>query len=179
MRFNTSTFFEDDRDSFTYGLEVEPRVRLNDSFVLVYRLNYNNRLNDRGFADFLNDEPIFGERDRVIVENSIRANYNFNGYNGLSIQLRHYWDKVTYDPFMYILEDSGRIAESLDIPKTSLENNPDVNFSTWNVDLNYDDNYILVITLKRMIKSALTFIICELYHALIRRLLFVLKVSKA
>lgn len=137
LRFETSTFIEDGRDSFNYRFEVEPRVRLNDYFFMVYEFNYRNRLNDRGFADFLNDEPIFGERDRLIIENSLRANYNFNGFNGLSLQLRHYWDRVTYDTFMYRLNDNGRIIEDLNLPKTALDSNPDVNFSTWNVDLNY------------------------------------------
>jgi len=137
LRLNTSTFFETGRDSFYYRFEIEPRVRFNDYFFMVYELTYNNRLNDRGFADFLNEEPIFGERDRLIVENSIRANYNFNGYNGLSIQLRHYWDNVVYDPLMYRLDDNGRINEDPNLPKSSLEDNPDVNFSTWNIDLNY------------------------------------------
>jgi len=137
FRFESSTFFEDGRDSFYYSFNIEPRVRFNDYFFLVYELRYNNQLDDRGFATRLDDEPIFGERDRLIVENSIRANYNFNGLNGLSIQLRHYWDNVVYDTFMYNLGDDGRIVENPDLPKAALEENPDVNFSTWNVDLNY------------------------------------------
>jgi hypothetical protein len=137
FRFNISTFFEENRNSIYYNFNIEPRVRFNDYFFMVYELRYNNQLNDRGFATFLDDDPIFGERDRLIVENSIRANYNFNGLNGLSLQLRHYWDRVTYDTFMYRLDDNGRIQEDINLPKDSLEDNPDVNFSTWNVDLNY------------------------------------------
>jgi hypothetical protein len=137
LRLNANTFLEPERDSFTYNFEIEPRVRFNDYFFMVYRLNYTDRLDDWGFADFVEDEPIFGERDRLIVENSIRANYNFNENNGLSLQFRHYWDNVIYDPFMYNLNSNGRIVENTDLPKTALENNPDVNFSTWNVDLNY------------------------------------------
>ncbi len=137
FNFDLSTFLDPERPSFNYNFEIEPRVRFNDYFFMVYRFNYTKRRDDWGFATFLEDEPIFGERNRRIVENSIRANYNFNQNNGLSLQFRHYWDNVIYDPFMYNLNTNGRIVENLDLPKTALDNNPDVNFSTWNVDLNY------------------------------------------
>lgn len=137
LRANANTFFEDNRESFSYRFNIEPRVRFNDYFFMVYEFNFDNRLDDRGFATFFNDEPVFGERDRKIITNSIRANYNFNSYNGLSLQLRHYWDTVFYDDFMYKLNPNGRISVNDNLPKSTLENNPDVNFNTWNVDLNY------------------------------------------
>lgn len=137
LRMNANTFVEEDRDSFSYRVNINPRVRFNDFFFMVYDFDYRQRLDDWGFADFFDGEPIFGERDRTIVENSIRANYNFNSYHGLSLQFRHYWDNVVYDNFMYNLSDVGRIVENTNLPKTALDENPDVNFSTWNVDLNY------------------------------------------
>lgn len=136
-RFDLSTFLEPERPSFNYNFEIEPRVRFNDYFFMVYQFNFTDRLDDWGFADFFENEPIFGDRDRRIIENSIRANYNFNGNNGLSLQFRHYWDNVVYDMFMYKLNENGRISENLNLPKTALDDNPDVNFSTWNLDLNY------------------------------------------
>jgi len=137
LRMNANTFIESGRESYAYRVNISPRVRFNDYFFMVYDFDYSKRLNDRGFADFLDDKPIFGERDRDIIINSINANYNFNSYNGLSLQLRHYWDTVLYDDFMYNLKPNGRIVENLDLPKTALSRSPDVNFSTWNVDLNY------------------------------------------
>lgn len=137
VRMNANTFFEERRDSFTYRFNLSPRLRFNDFFFMVYDFDFRKGLDDWGFADFLNEEPIFGERDRTIVENSIRANYNFNSYHGLSLQFRHYWDNVVYDTFMYNLNAHGRIIKNTNLPKTALEDSPDVNFSTWNVDLNY------------------------------------------
>jgi len=86
---------------------------------------------------FLEQEPVFGERDRTILINSISANYNFNPFHGLNLQLRHYWDIVEYDKFMYDLNPNGRLSENENLPKTALDSNPDINFSTWNLDLNY------------------------------------------
>ncbi len=137
LRTNANTFIEPGRESFSYRINVSPRVRFNDFFFMVYDFNFDKRINDRGFADFDNGNPIFGERDREIIINSIRANYNFDSYNGLSLQFRHYWDTVIYDDFMYNLNSNGRINENKNLPKTALSSNPDVNFSTWNVDLNY------------------------------------------
>lgn len=137
IRANAQTFFEEERDSFSYSFNVSPRVRFNDFFFMVYDFNYDMRLADRGFSNFLDDEPIFGERDREILVNSISANYNFNPFHGLSLQLRHYWDTVLYDEFMYNLKPDGRLIENENLPKSALASNPDINFSTWNLDLNY------------------------------------------
>ena len=137
IRANTNTFFEEGRDSYAYNLNLEPRVRFNDYFFMVYSFTFDKRLNDRGFASFLGQEPIFGERDRTILINSITANYNFNSFHGLNLQLRHYWDTVLYDEFMYSLNTNGRLSENENLPKTALNTNPDISFSTWNLDLNY------------------------------------------
>jgi len=137
LRMNANTFIESGRESLSYRINVSPRVRFNDFFFMVYDFNFDKRLNDRGFATFLNQNPIFGERNREIIVNSIRANYNFNSYNGLSLQFRHYWDTVLYDELMYNLNSNGRISINEDLPKIALNSSPDVNFSTWNVDLNY------------------------------------------
>ena len=137
LRMNANTYFESQRDSFAYRISFSPRVRFNDFFFMVYDFNYDKRINDRGFASFLDNQPVFGERDRNIIVNSIRANYNFNSNNGLSLQFRHYWDTVLYDEFMYDLKPNGRIIKNPNLPKTDLNQSPDVNFSTWNVDLNY------------------------------------------
>jgi hypothetical protein len=137
IRSNVNTFFESGRNSYAYNLNLEPRVRFNDYFFMVYSFTFDNRINDRGFASFLGEKPIFGERDREILTNSISANYNFNPFHGLKLQLRHYWDTVLYDEFMYNLNPNGRLSENPTLPKTSLRSNPDINFSTWNLDMNY------------------------------------------
>ena len=137
IRANANTFFEEARESYGYNFNVEPRVRFNDYFFMVYGFTYDQRIKDRGFSNFLEQEPIFGQRDRSIIINSISANYNFNPFHGLKLQLRHYWDTVLYDRFMYNLNPDGRLSENRDLPKSALPNNPDINFSTWNLDLNY------------------------------------------
>ncbi|MBZ9787214.1 carbohydrate binding family 9 domain-containing protein [Psychroflexus sp. CAK57W] len=137
LRARTETFFEEGRESYSYEFRIRPRVRFNDFFLMEYNFNYDQRINDRGFSTFVEGEPIFGERDRQILVNSISANYNFNPFHGLNLQLRHYWDTVLYDEFMYNLNPNGRLSENKNLPKSELASNPDINFSTWNLDLNY------------------------------------------
>ena len=131
------TFFEDGRDSFRTEIELSPRFRFNDHFSMNYEISLDDRNNDLGFATFLNDEPIFGERDRRILVNSLEADYNFNSLHALSLTFRHYWDTVTYKDNMLSLQQNGRLTPDTNIFQEDLPEDPNINFSQWNIDLSY------------------------------------------
>lgn len=139
--FNASldleTLFENGRDTFRTDIEISPRVRVNDHFSLIYETSFTNRNNDRGFADLLNGEPIFGERDRQILVNSLEAAYNFNSLHALNLTFRHYWDTVTYKDNMLTLQENGRLTAETNVFQEDLDEDPDINFSQWNIDLSY------------------------------------------
>ena len=97
VRANINTLFETGRDFFAYDFEIEPRVRVNNKLIVSYSLNFDFRNGDRGYATKENDEPIFGERNRQRVTNSISGNYNLNPFHSLALTFRHYWDTVDYD----------------------------------------------------------------------------------
>ena len=109
LQANAGSLFEDGRDLFTYDFEIKPRLRLNDKLLLSYEFEYDFINGDRGYADEVNDQPIFGERNRQIVENSVSANYTFSPFNALALSFRHYWDTVNYDNDLFTLLDSGRL----------------------------------------------------------------------
>lgn len=136
LRPNFETLFEDGREYTAWNARFSPRFRFNDHFLMVYTFAYNFRNNDRGFATRQADEPVFGERDRQIIENSISANYTFNPFQVLSLTFRNYWDTVTYNNF-YSLLDNGRLVQNNNLNINILDNNPNINFSTWNLDLSY------------------------------------------
>jgi hypothetical protein len=136
LRANIGTLFEDGRDFFTYDFEVGPRVRFNDNFLMQYTLNYSYRNGDRGYATAVDVEPIFGERNRQIMTNSISANYTFDPFNVLALTFRHYWDTVDYDYDMFTLQNNGRLTTDSGFKRDNLED-PNINFSTWNIDLSY------------------------------------------
>jgi hypothetical protein len=134
---NIGTLFENGRDFFTYDFEIGPRVRFNDNFLMVYELSFIHRNGDRGYATEVNGEPIFGERQRQIVTNSISANYTFDPFNVLALTFRHYWDTVRYNYDMFTLQDNGRLTTNSGFNKDNIGTDPDINFSTWNIDLSY------------------------------------------
>ena len=134
---NVKTFFEDGRDTFRTDIELSPRFRFNDHFSMIYEISLDDRNNDRGFATFLEDEPIFGERDRRIIVNSLEADYNFNSLHALSLTFRYYWDTVTYKDNMLSLQQNGRLTADTNIFQEDLPEDPDINFSQWNIDLSY------------------------------------------
>jgi len=137
VRANVGTLFEDGRDLFNYDFNISPRVRFNDNFLMVYRINFNHRNGDRGYATNVDDEPIFGERNRQIVTNSISANYTFNPFNVLALTFRHYWDTVDYDYELFTLLDNGSLTNSSGFNRDNIGGDPNINFSTWNIDLSY------------------------------------------
>ena len=91
----------------------------------------------RGYAAYVDDQPIFGERNRQTLTNSISANYTFNPFNTLSLSFRHNWDTVDYDYDLFTLLDNGRLTTDSGYTIDNIENSPNINFSIWNVDLSY------------------------------------------
>ncbi len=129
--------FEDNRDTAQYRFGLEPRVRFSDKFLLVYEINYNEIFKDRGYTTKVGDDIIFGQRDQKIIENSLRGTYNFNPYHSLGLTFRNYWSTVDYNKNLFTLQENGRLTRDLGYTVDSLGTNPNINFSTWNLDLSY------------------------------------------
>ena len=110
---------------------------MSDKLLLVYGLSFNYRNGDRGYATAVNDEPIFGERNRQIVTNSLSGNYTFNPFHSLGLTFRYYWDTVNYDYDLFTLQDNGRLTTTSGFNLDNVGSNPNINFSTWNIDLSY------------------------------------------
>ncbi len=145
-RANVATLFEDGRDLFSYDFEIEPRVRVSDELLLIYGFNFNFRNGDRGYAtreeiqispNEIEEISILGERNRQIVTNTLSANYTFNPFHSLGLTFRHYWDTVNYDYELFTLLDNGRLTTDSGFNLDNISEDPNINFSTWNVDLSY------------------------------------------
>lgn len=134
---NAFKIFESGRDLFGYNLMLSPRVRPSDKLLMMYRFSLNMANGQRGFATFQDDQSILGERNRKRVTNTISANYTFNPFNTLALTFRHYWDTVNYDTELFTLLDNGRLTTEEGYTVNNVENNPNINFSTWNIDLSY------------------------------------------
>ncbi len=137
IRASVSAIFEDGRDFTSVDLDFEPRYRFNDHFLLVLRANYNKRKGERGFATIEDDETIFGERDRRRVTSTISANYTFNPLHTVTLNFRHNWDTVDYEFDLFTLLNNGRLTTDSGFNIDNVSDDPNVNFSTWNLDLSY------------------------------------------
>ncbi len=137
LQNNVFKIFEDGRDLFGYNLEISPRIRFNEKLLFIYSLNINMSNGQRGYATEENDEAIFGERNRKIITNTASVNYTFNPFNSLALSFRHYWDTVDYDTNLFTLLDNGRLTDASGYTIDNVENSPNINFSTWNIDLSY------------------------------------------
>ena len=113
-----------------YGFSLAPRYRFTNQFSLRYRLNFNKTNDDQGYVDEDATNIIFGTRDRKNYTNSISGKYNFSTNSSLSLSFRHYWSSVSYNSY-HNLNPDGHLD-----PNNSYIGE-DVNFNSWNLDLNY------------------------------------------
>jgi hypothetical protein len=132
-----ATFFEKNRNTDELWFELSPRIRFNDKLLITFSFSYSKDYNDRGYAAKLNDDIIFGERDRKTQVNSLSANYTFNSFHGISLTFRNYWSTVNYKNNLFTLQDNGRLNSNSGYQINDLEDNPNINYNTWNLDLNY------------------------------------------
>lgn len=130
-------FFEEVRETYEYYFRVSPRFRFNDRFILIYSFDYNRSYKDRGYATTINDDIIFGERNQRVLTNRLRGEYNFNPYHALGLTFRNYWSTVDYYNDLYTLAQNGTLTQALGYKADELQDDPNINFSTWNLDLNY------------------------------------------
>ncbi|WP_296384818.1 DUF5916 domain-containing protein [Winogradskyella sp.] len=137
IRLDPFFLVEDGRDLAGYNFNFRPRVRPNDKLLLIYSFDFRMANGQRGYAAYVDDQPIFGERNRQTLTNSISANYTFNPFNTLSLSFRHNWDTVDYDYDLFTLLDNGRLTTDSGYTIDNIENSPNINFSIWNVDLSY------------------------------------------
>ena len=114
-----------------FGFEFGPRYRFSNKMSLVYSIKYNNSKNEIGYANNDMNDIIIGKRGSDSYENSLSGKYNFSTLSSISLSFRHYWQTVTYNSQFYSLNTDGTLADH------SYTGNHNVNYNSWNLDLNY------------------------------------------
>ncbi len=114
------------------SLNFSPRYRFNNKITLIYNINYGFGSNQKGYVTQNSGDIIFGNRKVKRVTNTLSTKYNFSTKAALSLSFRHFWSPVSYDSQYYKLENDGTLTNS------SYTNNHDINFNTWNIDLNFN-----------------------------------------
>ncbi len=111
---------------------VSPRWRVNDRLSINLSSRYKMQLNDIGFVDRIDAEPleiIFGSRDLQTVENIFSTTYIFTNMLALDFRMRHYWLSAKYNRF-YDLELDGKLQS------TNYQQENDFSFNAFNIDMN-------------------------------------------
>lgn len=130
------TLFEEGRTYQSFFFGIEPRIKFNENFIIVYSFEWDQELRERRWINFIGDDIIYGQGDQLTIENSISGSYNFNALNSLTLSFRNYWSAVQYEDNIYKLGDNGRLHRDNNYTKEDISD-PDVNFSTWNLNLTY------------------------------------------
>jgi hypothetical protein len=85
-------------------------------------------------AENENEEAVFSRRDQRTYTNKLTFNYTFSPLSYLKLIVRHYWSTIeNYD--FYDIEENGILVESI------YGQGRNINFNTWNLDLNYSWEY--------------------------------------
>ncbi|AHM63434.1 membrane associated hydrolase [Flammeovirgaceae bacterium 311] len=132
-------------DAREWGIWFEPRYRLNNNVSLIAGLNYSRAKNERGYVTTLEEEDgalqaiIFGDRNLLTLEPSLRLNVTFNNKMGLNVRARYYWSRVRYNGEFFQLQPDGSTVPAgygNDGMQEDISD-PDVNFNSFNIDLFY------------------------------------------
>jgi len=118
-------------DQSAVDLFFNQNYRFSNKFSLSYRINYQPRYNNMGYAWSDPTEIIFGRRKVNTFENILGAKYNFNNMMGITLRIRHYYSSV-YNKEFFTLQQDGLLK-----PNSSFNQNVDQNANFFNVDMVY------------------------------------------
>jgi hypothetical protein len=121
----------DEEDRNTYKLFGGIKYRFNDKFSLSYNFQYTRKVNDRGWVGFDNNDIIFGERNREIVDHYFTGKYSITNKMTFNLIARYYWSYADNHQF-FTLQDDGHLT-----PNPSYSENKNRNFNSWNLDFSY------------------------------------------
>ena len=111
--------------------EFSPTYRLSDRVNINLNSSIVSSDKEEGFVDFLDEDIIFGKRNRMTVVNSLGSGYIFNNKMAVNLAFRHYYSEVAYSEF-YNLEQDGNL-----LLNSSYDENQNTTYNSWNVDLRF------------------------------------------
>jgi len=133
---NTRVWFGN-QDQINYSINVSPRYRFSDKFLLILSSDYSTLKKNFGWVDNTDTEVFLGLRDVTSFENTITASYNFDPYKAIDLRLRNFWSVADHSSnIFYILNEDGSRTEINDYD-TTVRRDPNTNFNIWNMDVSF------------------------------------------
>lgn len=123
------------------GMYLSPRLRISDRMNLIVESSIDKFDDDIGYVspeiDGYDDDIIIGQRDRLVVENSVRSQFVFTKRMGIDLRLRHYWAQVRYEKFRLLI-DEGVFQETSYFPvdEEGLSTH-NTNYNAFTLDVNF------------------------------------------
>lgn len=131
LDLNPSFTKNNEKGRHYYGVNISPRYRFSNQFLLVYSFDVGLSANNVGFIDADDTNIYFAKRDRNTYTNSLSSKYSINSNMNFNLTVRHYWSYAE-NKSIHILNTDGTLSEPIDYTE-----NKNSNFSTWNLDLSY------------------------------------------
>lgn len=143
LDINAFRTFYTDKDWKEFGYTISPRWRISDKIFLVYEWDHSFSFGEQGYAvpfgipAETSSAIVFGNRDQVVITNTVNIRYTFTNLMGFTFRLRHYRSQVQYNYF-YDLQENGTLSRNqltgLDAEGVSAYN---TNFNAFTIDLVY------------------------------------------
>lgn len=121
----------DEENRNTYKLFGGLKYRFSDKFSLSYNIQYSHFLNDRGWVGFDNDDIIFAERNRAIVDHYFTGKYSITNKMTFNLIARYY-SAYSENHEFFTLQDDGYLT-----PNAGYSVNKNRNLNSWNLDFSY------------------------------------------
>ena len=129
-------------NNYGYGVSFQPTYRFSNRFSFGYNFKFNTYKKMPGYVTDIDVDTttdtdnsinpiIYGKRNTKKYVNSLTGKYNFNTKSSLSLSFRHYWSSAKYQNQFYNLKADGYLENN------SYTGNHDVNYNSWNLDINY------------------------------------------
>tara|TARA_R110002020_G_scaffold250965_7_gene464888 strand:- start:573 stop:3020 length:2448 start_codon:yes stop_codon:yes gene_type:complete len=134
-RFLISQFINSDFKKFTFT--TNPTFRFTDQISVQYAFKFEKEMNRKTYVAHFNEHIIFGNRDRISLENSFQAIYNFSIAQAVSLRFRNFWTVAQFAENQFSSLKLNGSLTPYDY-KVNEENNPNARFNIWNLDLHYN-----------------------------------------
>jgi hypothetical protein len=119
---------QDERNYISFTLS--PRFRISDQLSISTSLTGSNSNNNVGYVSTVDEDIHFGVRDVRSITNIVTTKFTFNKEMDLYFRMRHYWSSAKHKEY-YLLGNDGRLQD------TDYNDNHDVNYNSFNVDMIY------------------------------------------
>lgn len=123
----------------SYAVEVGPRYRFSDKFLLTYYFTFFRKNNNKGYIDNVDgdnnestpDNIVFANRNVITYSNTLGGKYALNSTMTFNLSVRQYWSYAENKDILQ-LEQNGTLT-----PYPEYTDNKNSSFYSWNADLSY------------------------------------------